>query len=154
MVAIFVCPYSWSLFVGATSSSERQEVFRMQQSGRVHPGPVGLAHEVQLLPQLECSRQMQPPPAPPAHEQLMSGLLLEWQNSRWDPHGCRVSSIQLLSARGQFLFIAWIDSHYKAAARAAGTGIKRSSRRRQTTEPALLALHRKTWPPRPPIDSG
>ena len=37
---------------------------------------------------------------------------------------------------------------------AAGTGIKRSSRRRRTTEPALLALHRKTWPPRPPIDSG
>ena len=87
VVAIFVCPYSWSLFVGATSSSERQEVFRMQQSGCVHPGPVGLAHEVQLLPQLECSRQMQPPPAPPAHEQLMSGLLLGRQNSRWDPHG-------------------------------------------------------------------
>ena len=86
MVAIFVCPYSWSLFVGATSSSERQEVFRMQQSGRVHPGPVGLAHEVQLLPQLECSRQMQPPPAPLPHEQLMSGLLLVLQNSQWDPH--------------------------------------------------------------------
>ena len=86
VVAIFVCPYSWSLFVGATSSSERQEVFRMQQSGRVHPGPVGLAHEVQLLPQLECSRQMQPPPAPLPHEQLMSGLLLVLQNSQWDPH--------------------------------------------------------------------
>ena len=88
VVAIFVCPYSWSLFVGATSSSERQEVFRMQQSGRVHPGPVGLAHEVQLLPQLECSRQMQPPPAPLPHEQLMSGLLLVLQNSQWDPHAC------------------------------------------------------------------
>ena len=87
MVAIFVCPYSWSLFVGATSFSERREVFRMQQSGRVHPGPVGLAHEVQLLPQLECSRQMQPPPAPLPHEQLMSGLLLVLQNSQWDPHG-------------------------------------------------------------------
>ena len=90
MVAIFVCPYSWSLFVGATSSSERQEVFRMQQSGRVHPGPVGLAHEVQLLPQLECSRQMQPPPAPLPHEQLMSGLLLVLQNSQWDPHASEV----------------------------------------------------------------
>ena len=96
VVAIFVCPYSWSLFVGATSSSERQEVFRMQQSGRVHPGPVGLAHEVQLLPQLECSRQMQPPPAPLPHEQLMSGLLLVLQNSQWDPHGCNVFSLSAL----------------------------------------------------------
>ena len=31
-----------------------------------------------------------------------------------------MSSIQLLSARGQFPFIAWIDSHYKAAAARCG----------------------------------
>ena len=74
----------------------------MQQSGRVHPGPVGLAHEVQLLPQLECSRQMQPPPAPLPHEQLMSGLLLGRQNSQWDPHDYRQQLLEPLRRNGAF----------------------------------------------------